>query len=72
MTGDAVVCAAAPLTAAAGTPVPAAAPPRRVVVIYGSEPEAVQAAPLIRALARSRLFTPLTSPGAGPGYRGSP
>jgi UDP-N-acetylglucosamine 2-epimerase (non-hydrolysing) len=38
---------------------PSAAAPRRIMVIYGTRPEAVKVAPLIRALAESALFTPL-------------
>jgi UDP-N-acetylglucosamine 2-epimerase (non-hydrolysing) len=46
-------------------PVPITAPPvreaRRIMVIYGTRPEAVKVAPVIRALADSALFTPLVA-----------
>jgi UDP-N-acetylglucosamine 2-epimerase len=67
MNRSAAASAASPMTAAAGTPVPAAVPPRRVLVVYGTEPEALQAAPLIQALARSPLFTPLVAVTGPPG-----
>jgi UDP-N-acetylglucosamine 2-epimerase (non-hydrolysing) len=35
--------------------------PRRVMVIYGTRPEAVKVAPLIQALRRSPLFTPVVA-----------
>jgi len=35
--------------------------PKRIVVIYGTRPEAVKVAPLIRALRDSPLFTPLVA-----------
>ena len=44
------------------TPVPSAtAVPRRIMVIYGTRPEAVKVAPLIRALDESPLFTVLAA-----------
>ncbi|MBV9195373.1 MAG: UDP-N-acetylglucosamine 2-epimerase (non-hydrolyzing) [Solirubrobacterales bacterium] len=36
-------------------------PPRRIMVVYGTRPEAVKVAPLIRALDDSPLFTPLVA-----------
>ena len=36
-------------------------PRRRIMVIYGTRPEAVKVAPLIRALDESALFTPLVA-----------
>jgi UDP-N-acetylglucosamine 2-epimerase (non-hydrolysing) len=42
------------------TPAPSAtAVPRRIMVIYGTRPEAIKVAPLIRALDESPLFTAL-------------
>jgi UDP-N-acetylglucosamine 2-epimerase (non-hydrolysing) len=38
---------------------PASALPRRIVVVYGTRPEAIKVAPLIRALEGSPRFTPL-------------
>ncbi len=35
--------------------------PRRIMVIYGTRPEAVKVAPLIQALRRSPLFTPVVA-----------
>jgi UDP-N-acetylglucosamine 2-epimerase (non-hydrolysing) len=35
--------------------------PRRIMVVYGTRPEAVKVAPLIRALTDSPLFTPLVA-----------
>ncbi len=40
---------------------PAAATPRRIMVVYGTRPEAIKVAPLIRALDHSPLFTPLAA-----------
>jgi UDP-N-acetylglucosamine 2-epimerase (non-hydrolysing) len=40
---------------------PSTAAPRRIMVIYGTRPEAVKVAPLIRALAESAAFTPLVT-----------
>ncbi len=39
----------------------AGSPRRRIMVIYGTRPEAVKVAPLIRALAQSPVFTPLVA-----------
>jgi UDP-N-acetylglucosamine 2-epimerase (non-hydrolysing) len=36
-------------------------PRRRIMVIYGTRPEAVKVAPLIRALDESAFFTPLVA-----------
>ena len=40
---------------------PLASPRRRIMVIYGTRPEAVKVAPLIRALDESAFFTPLVA-----------
>ena len=40
---------------------PLAYPRRRIMVIYGTRPEAVKVAPLIRALDESAFFTPLVT-----------
>ena len=40
---------------------PSTAGPRRIMVIYGTRPEAVKVAPVIRALAESAVFTPLVA-----------
>jgi UDP-N-acetylglucosamine 2-epimerase (non-hydrolysing) len=40
---------------------PSAAAPRRIMIVYGTRPEAVKVAPLIRALKDSPLFTPLVA-----------
>jgi UDP-N-acetylglucosamine 2-epimerase (non-hydrolysing) len=40
---------------------PSGATPRRIMVVYGTRPEAVKVAPLIRALKDSPLFTPLVA-----------
>ncbi len=40
---------------------PAGAEPRRIMVVYGTRPEAVKVAPLIRTLATSPMFTALVT-----------
>jgi UDP-N-acetylglucosamine 2-epimerase (non-hydrolysing) len=40
---------------------PAGAEPRRIMVVYGTRPEAVKVAPLIRSLATSPMFTALVT-----------
>jgi UDP-N-acetylglucosamine 2-epimerase (non-hydrolysing) len=40
---------------------PSAAAPRRIMIVYGTRPEAVKVAPLIQALSDSPLFTPLVA-----------
>jgi UDP-N-acetylglucosamine 2-epimerase (non-hydrolysing) len=46
----------------AGTPpAPPAGPGRQIMVIYGTRPEAVKVAPLIQALDRSEMFTPVVA-----------
>jgi UDP-N-acetylglucosamine 2-epimerase (non-hydrolysing) len=48
--------------ASSATTVPGAARnPRRIMVVYGTRPEAVKVAPLIQALAQSPMFTPLVA-----------
>lgn len=42
-------------------PPPTTAAPRRIMVIYGTRPEAIKVAPLIQALHRSPLFTALVA-----------
>ena len=43
------------------TAAPAGKVGRRIMVIYGTRPEAVKVAPLIRALAQSPVFTPMVA-----------
>src|ERR1700704_5393796 len=40
---------------------PTTASARRIMVVYGTRPEAIKVAPLIRALDESALFTPLVA-----------
>jgi UDP-N-acetylglucosamine 2-epimerase (non-hydrolysing) len=50
-----------PRSKGAAAAVSGAASRRRIMVIYGTRPEAVKVAPLIRALAESTLLTPLVA-----------